>query len=88
MLLSSYIDIGLILAFIGAAGILTNHQHILLSLLSVELMFYGLNFFPWGHIAVKVISCKFFKQKVEGGWVELPFYVMKAYRWLAEWTGT
>ena len=45
MLLSSYIDIGLILAFIGAAGILTNHQHILLSLLSVELIFYGLNFF-------------------------------------------
>jgi len=45
MLLNSYIDIGLILAFLGAAGILTNRQHILLSLLSVELMFYGLNFF-------------------------------------------
>lgn len=45
MLLNSYIDIGLILAFIGAAGILTNNQHILLSLLSVELIFYGLNFF-------------------------------------------
>lgn len=47
MLLSihSYLDLGLLIAFLGAFGILRNKQHILLSVICIELRFYGLNFF-------------------------------------------
>jgi len=38
-------DLGLLVAFIGAFGIFVNKRHILLSVICIERMFYGLNFF-------------------------------------------
>ena len=43
--LTSFIDIGLFLCFLGIGGILINMQNILISIISIELMFYGLNFY-------------------------------------------
>jgi NADH-quinone oxidoreductase subunit K len=40
-----FIDLGLLVAFIGAFGIFVNKRHILLSVLCIEIRFYGLNFF-------------------------------------------
>ena len=41
----SFTDIGVIIAFLGACGILVNKRNILISVISIELMFYGLNFY-------------------------------------------
>jgi NADH:ubiquinone oxidoreductase subunit K len=41
----SFIDLGLFVAFMGAFGIFTNKRHILLSVICIEMMFYGVNFF-------------------------------------------
>lgn len=41
----SFSDIGLIIAFLGVCGILVNKRNILISVISIELMFYGLNFY-------------------------------------------
>jgi NADH-quinone oxidoreductase subunit K len=41
----NFSDIGLIIAFLGACGILVNKRNILISVISIELMFYGLNFY-------------------------------------------
>jgi NADH-quinone oxidoreductase subunit K len=38
-------DLGLLVAFIGAFGIFVNKRHTLLSVICIEMMFYGLNFF-------------------------------------------
>ncbi len=38
-------DLGLIVAFLGAFGILVNKRHILLSVISIERRFYGVNIF-------------------------------------------
>ncbi len=38
-------DLGLIVAFLGAFGILVNKRHILLSIICIERRFYGINFF-------------------------------------------
>jgi NADH-quinone oxidoreductase subunit K len=38
-------DLGLLVAFIGAFGIFVNKRHILLSVICIERRFYGLNFF-------------------------------------------
>ncbi len=38
-------DLGLIVAFLGAFGILVNKRHILLSVICIERRFYGVNFF-------------------------------------------
>ena len=43
--LTSFIDIGLILCFLGICGILLNIKNILISIISIEVMFYGINFF-------------------------------------------
>lgn len=43
--LTSFIDIGLILCFLGICGILLNIKNILISIISIEVMFYGVNFF-------------------------------------------
>jgi len=43
--LTSFIDIGLILCFLGICGILLNMKNILLSIISIEIMFYGINFY-------------------------------------------
>jgi len=43
--LTSFIDIGLILCFLGICGILLNIKNILISLISIEIMFYGINFY-------------------------------------------
>ncbi len=37
-------EIGIIIVFLGACGILVNKRNILISVISIELMFYGLNF--------------------------------------------
>jgi len=39
-----YIQIGYIIFFVGLAGILLNRSNILLSIICVEVVFYGLNF--------------------------------------------
>jgi len=41
----SFIDLGLLVAFIGGFGIFVNKRHILLSVICIEIRFYGLNFF-------------------------------------------
>jgi NADH-quinone oxidoreductase subunit K len=38
-------DLGLLVAFLGAFGIFVNKRHILLSVICIERRFYGLNFF-------------------------------------------
>jgi NADH-quinone oxidoreductase subunit K len=43
--LSSFIDIGLFLCFLGICGIVINIQNILISIISIEIMFYGINFY-------------------------------------------
>jgi len=43
--LSSFIDVGLILCFLGICGILLNVKNILISIISIEIMFYGINFY-------------------------------------------
>jgi len=39
------LNIGFILVFLGACGILVNKRNILISVIAIELMFYGLNFY-------------------------------------------
>lgn len=41
----SFRDLGLLVAFLGAFGILVNKRHILLSVICIERRFYGVNFF-------------------------------------------
>jgi len=43
--LTSFIDIGLILCFLGIGGIFLNIKNILVSIISIEIMFYGINFY-------------------------------------------
>ena len=43
--LTTFIDIGLILCFLGIAGILLNTRNILISIISIEIMFYGINLY-------------------------------------------
>jgi NADH-quinone oxidoreductase subunit K len=44
-LFHTFIDLGLIVAILGAFGIFINKRHILLSVICIEIIFYGLNFF-------------------------------------------
>ena len=44
-LFHTFIDLGLIVAILGAFGIFINKRHILLSVICIEIRFYGLNFF-------------------------------------------
>ncbi len=37
-------EIGIIIAFLGVCGLIVNKRNILISVISIELMFYGLNF--------------------------------------------
>jgi len=39
------LNTGLILVFLGACGVLVNKRNILISVIAIELMFYGLNFY-------------------------------------------
>jgi len=41
----TFIDYGLLIAFLGAFGIFVNKRHILLSVICIERRFYGVNFF-------------------------------------------
>jgi len=41
----TFMDLGLLVAFIGAIGIFVNKRRILLSVICIERRFYGLNFF-------------------------------------------
>ena len=41
----TFIDLGLFIACLGAFGILINKRHILLSIICIERIFYGVNFF-------------------------------------------
>jgi NADH-quinone oxidoreductase subunit K len=41
----SFIELGLIILFLGCCGVLINKKNILITIISIELMFYGLNFF-------------------------------------------
>ena len=43
--LNYFSDIGLILCFLGIYGILVNRRNIIISIISIEIMFYGLNFY-------------------------------------------
>ena len=43
--LTSFIDIGLILCFLGICGILLNIRNVLISIISIEIMFYGINLY-------------------------------------------
>lgn len=43
--LSFFMDIGLILSFLGISGILLNIRNILISIISIEIMFYGINLY-------------------------------------------
>jgi NADH-quinone oxidoreductase subunit K len=39
------LDIGLFITFLGVCGVLVNRRNILMSVIAIELMFYGLNFY-------------------------------------------
>lgn len=39
-----FTDIGLLICFLGVLGIFSNRRNILISVISIELMLYGLNF--------------------------------------------
>jgi NADH-quinone oxidoreductase subunit K len=41
----SFTEIGLILAFLGASGVVINQRNLLISVIAIELMFYGLNLY-------------------------------------------
>ncbi len=41
----SFTEIGLIILFLGCCGVLINKKNILITIISIEVMFYGLNFF-------------------------------------------
>jgi len=41
----TFIDYGLLIAFLGAFGIFVNKRHILISVICIERRFYGVNFF-------------------------------------------
>ena len=41
----TFMDLGLLVAFLGAFGILVNKRHILLSVICIERRLYGVNFF-------------------------------------------
>jgi NADH-quinone oxidoreductase subunit K len=41
----SFSEIGLILAFLGASGVVINQRNLLISVIAIELMFYGLNLY-------------------------------------------
>ena len=41
----TFIDLGFFIAFLGAFGLLVNKRHILLSVICIEMMLYGVNFF-------------------------------------------
>jgi len=43
--LTSFIDIGLILCFLGICGVLLNIRNILISIISIDIMFYGINLY-------------------------------------------
>jgi len=43
--LHNFTDIGITIAFLGACGILVNKRNILISVISIELMLFGLNFY-------------------------------------------
>lgn len=43
--LNYFTDMGLILCFLGICGILVNKRNIIISIISIEIMFYGLNFY-------------------------------------------
>jgi NADH-quinone oxidoreductase subunit K len=44
-MLISFSDMGLILAFLGASGIMVNQRNLLISIIAIELMFYGFNLY-------------------------------------------
>ena len=52
-----FIDIGLIICFLGAFGIFINKRNILLSVICIEIIFYGLNFFL---VAISIYLDDFF----------------------------
>ena len=54
---NTFIDIGLIICFLGAFGIFINKRNILLSVICIEIMFYGLNFFL---VAISIYLDDFF----------------------------
>ena len=43
--ITSFADFGLMLCFLGICGIFLNRQNILISIISIEIMFYGINFY-------------------------------------------
>ena len=54
---NTFIDIGLIICFLGAFGIFINKRNILLSVICIEIIFYGLNFFL---VAISIYLDDFF----------------------------
>lgn len=42
---TSYTDVGLIIMFLGLSGILLNKSNMIISIISIEIMFYGINYY-------------------------------------------
>lgn len=40
-----YIEIGLIIVYLGLSGILLNKSNLIISIISIEIMFYGINYY-------------------------------------------
>ena len=53
-----YIDIGLIIIYLGLSGILLNKSNIIVSIISIEIMFYGINYY--------LITISLLLQDIEG----------------------
>jgi NADH-quinone oxidoreductase subunit K len=53
-----YVDIGLIIIYLGLSGILLNKSNIIVSIISIEIMFYGINYY--------LITISLLLQDIEG----------------------
>jgi len=40
-----YMDVGLMIIYLGMAGLLLNQSNIIISIISIEILFYGINYY-------------------------------------------
>lgn len=53
-----YVDVGLLIIYLGLSGILLNRSNIIVSIISIEIMFYGINYY--------LITISLLLQDIEG----------------------
>lgn len=53
-----YMDIGLLIVYLGLSGILLNKSNIIVSIISIEIMFFGINYY--------LVTTSLLLQSIEG----------------------